>query len=93
MALSLDRFYRIQNHEDGYHHYMEKVRQYRYELVDEVNKWGNPIYGLFRYDGAPHLRHQGFYHVKEADLTEVWWKVPSDAQRLEILARYPDVVF
>ena len=74
MALNYkDRFYKIQNQEDGYHHYFttEKVRQYRYELVDEVDEYGSTIHGFFRYDGAPRLLHRGFYHVKDNDLGEV----------------------
>ena len=82
----------IQNHSDGYHHYQEKVRQYRYELVDGVI--GDiPVYGLIRYADAPILKHRGFYHVKESLLGEVWWKRPSAPQQIELVARYPDIMF
>lgn len=92
--MSLDKFYRIQNHDDGYPHHMQKVRQYRYEYVNGVeNENGDDVYGLFRYTWSPNYIHRGFYHVKDADLGEVWWKVPSAAQQAEILSRYPDVVF
>lgn len=93
MSSSSDRFYRIQNHDDGYFHYLEKIRQYRYQLVNGVDEEGFYIYGLFRYSGAPDFVHQGFYHVKDADLSEAWWKKPSMAQRAELLTRYPDAVF
>ena len=92
--MSLNNFYRIQNHDDGYHHYKEKVRQYRYELVDKIDdNCSCHIYGYFRYVNSPHFIHQGFYHVKESDLSEVWWKVPSASEQLEITARYPDALF
>jgi len=90
--LSIDRFYRIQNHEDGYPHLGEKVRQYRYELVNEV-MGGHQMYGFLRYVNGPYFLHRGFYHVPESDLADVWWKMPSPSQKLEIIARYPEVTF
>lgn len=93
--MSLERFYRIRNHEDGYHHVHERVRQYRYELVDEYSEyWGCYIYGLFRYEGAlRRLQHQRFYYVKDDELSDPWWRKPSYPEQLEIKARYPDAVF
>ena len=90
--MSSDRFYRIQNHGDGYSHYGEKVRQYRHELVDEdIEEYH--IYGLLRYVGGPLLLHRGFYYVTDGELSDAWWKKPSYPQQLEIKARYPEATF
>ncbi|GAG75230.1 unnamed protein product, partial [marine sediment metagenome] len=51
------------------------------------------MHDLAKYVDAPPLKHRGFYHVTEPLLGEVWWKIPSFPQQVELVARYPEIIF